>query len=290
MNWVWPKSKAVHTFDLNEVLQTVGKINLSQICGSVINKKNCVEELNDSVKLFRNWVADIVDLTDFEHCYAVNGVTDGINQWLFQEKRIVQRLLGDYHWPSIVSPETKILNNVSEVDCRNVLYVTNPSSEHGCYRDDWEEILEKSGPIVLDCAYVGSAFKKRIQINKKVETIFFSYSKSFGLGRLRLGWVFSRHEMGSLNQLHSLGYYPSTILPITNLLTEKFKIDDIYHQMRPKQERICAELNLSPSDSYLLANAPAINFPDWARENSQYARVPLANFYYQLQKSQVLET
>ena len=47
----------------------------------------------------RKWVSKIIDLSEFPHCYFVNGTTDAIHHWKLTDKRPWQKLCyGEYEF------------------------------------------------------------------------------------------------------------------------------------------------------------------------------------------------
>ena len=83
--------------------------------------------------LHRNWVHELIDLSDFEYCYGTNGATEAINQWLLHEEREYQYFQGEYEYPSLIKPGTEVCTGYKEytIDPNKVLYVSNPSAADG---------------------------------------------------------------------------------------------------------------------------------------------------------------
>ena len=85
-----------------------------------------------------DWLLPVIDLSDFE-VFPINGITEGLNYWMWNEHRVIKKDDGDYQW-------------VDGKDDGEVYYISNPSSIDGNYRKIPTDI-----PVVLDIAYVGSA-------------------------------------------------------------------------------------------------------------------------------------
>lgn len=282
MNLEWPSSRSVHTLEIGKVLRAINSIDFTTTPMSVLNKHQLIDELHLQKEVFQKWISDFVDLTDFPHFYATNGITDAIHHWLLFENRPIQRLRGDYVWPNIIKPEIDVKKSVSEIDKNKVLYISNPASEDGFFRKDWNEIISSRAPIVLDCAYLGSVRKHRIPLAKNVESLFFSFSKGFGLSRLRVGWLFSRKPIPSLETLHDVAYFPMMVPIVTNIICSRFQPDTVYQHMLPLQNQLCSHLDIDSSDSYLIGTCSGLRKPDLVREDGDIARVPLAGFYNQM--------
>ena len=60
----------------------------------------------------RKWVSKIIDLSEFPHCYFVNGTTDAIHHWTLTEKRPWQQMEGDYEYPAAIGPSGDVCCDV----------------------------------------------------------------------------------------------------------------------------------------------------------------------------------
>lgn len=204
--------------------------------------------LNHLESLYRDWVKDIVDLTDFTHCYFVNGVTDAINQWVATEKRSWQYLEGDYEYANMIcgkGTKSKYINT------SDVLYVSNPA----CATGNFIEIKDINNPVILDCAYIGSTEKRKLFVPKNTEQVFFSFSKGWGLIGQRAGLVFSKKPHKSLDPMKQVEAWNYTSVEIAISIVKNFDIDTVYNMYRPKQLDFCKENNFTPADCFFIANS-----------------------------------
>lgn len=216
-----------------------------------------------------SWLKPVVDLSDF-YVYPMNGITEGLNWWMHQEKRAILARPGDYQWVS-TDKGNSITDGV-------VAYVSTPSAVDGDFKQ-----IPTDVPVVLDLAYVGTASgKQQIQIPDNVERVFYSLSKSFGLWGARIGWMFTRKPDSKLDQLiYEAKYYNTIAHQIGENIIDKFPIDWCYEQFEDRQYTICNQLKLFPSDSVLLATSYDPLYSKFYRPGvkASIARISLTNIY-----------
>ena len=219
------KSKAVRTFPLFPLPEI--DLDLTEI-------KNYNWECTN----IKEWLDPVIDLSGFDYIYPINGITEGLNYWMWQEDSIWM-YDGDYQWVRPTVKEQKM----------GTTYFTAPSSIDGNFRD-----IPNDHPVALDIAYVGSTKIKKINIRDNVQKVFFSLSKCFGLRNLRTGWYFSKTPDKKLELIiGSAKYYNYYAQAIAEHFINNYSIDIVYNTLRPVQEYVCEILNLTPSDVVWLA-------------------------------------
>lgn len=230
------KSRAVRTFTLPEIQsECFIKPDLDR-----------VQTYSTNIK---DWLSSVIDLSAFE-VFPINGITEGLNYWMWNEDRSIKMDKGDYQW-------------VDGKDKGEVYYISNPSSIDGNYREIPTDI-----PVVLDIAYVGSAPIQKIEITDNIETVFFSLSKCFGLRNIRTGWLFTRKRFDRLKLLiNDAKYYNYYAHDISESLINKFNISYIPDKLKSLQENICKENNLNVSDVVWLATSNSKNYDHLRRGN-----------------------
>lgn len=249
-NFLLSQSLAVRTFVLPEVKSVLEKVYPT------------FDEVTPYNTYIAEWLRPIIDLSEF-HVYPMNGITEGLNWWYYQEKRSVIVDNGDYQW---------ITNKKGSNDL--IKYLSVPSAIDGNFVD-----VPTNIPIALDLAYIGSTKIKKINICQNVEFVFFSLSKSFGLSNIRTGWLFTKHEDKKLNDLiYNAKYYNYYANKISEAIIRSFPLDYIYNKLNSKQIEICDKLNLIPSDSVWLATTKDIEYQKF-RRNGNTARICLSGVY-----------
>ena len=246
----------------------------------VYSEKN-KHQLTDVMLKFRIWVSEIIDLSDFQHMYFVNGATDAIHQWHATEKREWQVINGDYTYGRRISQTGELLS-LSELSKDRVLYISNPSAIDGNYLDDdvIDHINSIGCPVILDMAYVGATKKKTTKLLNNVEQVWFSFSKGWGLAEQRLGLVFSKTPHQSLEVMYQVDVWNYTGVTIIDKLISNFEVDHIYNLMLKHQIKICYDWKLIPSDTYLIANTVDEEYKE-RRRNGKNARLCLTPIMYE---------
>lgn len=224
------------------LLKTVSITNFVRGSGEATQRLNLLEDL------YRDWVKDIVDLKDFQYCYFVNGVTDAINQWMATEHRVWQYLEGDYEFANMINGKG---NKVKYINNTDVLYVSNPA----CSTGNFITLNDIPNPVILDCAYIGSTLKHKIEVPKNTEQIWFSFSKGWGIIGQRAGLVFSKEPHKSLHPMKTVEGWNYTSVEVALAIVQNYDIDTVASEYKPVQRRLCEEYNLQPSDCFFIATS-----------------------------------
>ena len=220
--------------------------------------------------LYRAWVKDIIDLSDFNYCYFVNGVTDAINQWVATETRTWQYLEGDYEYAKMIGGNG---NSVSEINPEQFLYISNPA----CATGNYISLDNINNPVILDCAYLGSTAKKRISVPANTEQVWFSFSKGWGVIGQRAGLVFTKHPHKSLDIMKNVEAWNYTSVEVAISILENFDIDTTYHLYKEKQTKVCNDLKFTASDCFFIANTTSKEYSKRRRQDN-IARLNLCEF------------
>jgi len=216
----------------------------------------------------RNWVSEIIDLSEFPHCYFVNGTTDAIHHWKLTDNREWQTLEGEYEYPEMVGPKSRVCCDVpgqvmneetgrssipASIDPDNPLYISIPSSADGNFFNPNIDQWRNSPPVILDCTYIGSTNIQRIDVPQNTEQVFFSFSKGFGLVGQRLGLVYTKEPHATLQTLKDFENWNYGGVKTIDLIMANFAVDDQWNEYRSKQIKICDEYGFEPSDCFFLA-------------------------------------
>lgn len=221
------QSLAIRTFSIDPICKICNNFSMQD---------------HETVKPFKSsiteWLKPTIDLSEFEYLYPVNGITEGLNYWMWQETRQITMKKDDYAW-------------VTGKENGEVLYISMPSSVDGNYCE-----IPTDVPVILDIAYVGSAALKKIHVPSNVEKVFYSFSKSFGLRNYRTGYYWSRIPDAKIGPLIQHGkYYNYYAQNLAEEIINQISIDEVYKCLRPYQELICNELSVVPSDVVWLATS-----------------------------------
>lgn len=273
------QEKAVYSILLPEVKKQLDSITLSSNYVHTADKDK-LDALRTTVEgKFRHWVADIVDLAEFPYGYPVNGATHGIDYWLLANaSSAIQQGPGEYDWARIQRPDIEITTTPS-----TRAYISNPYSATGNFD---HRHLAYNVPMLLDCAFVGTTRKQKIELPDSVEAVTFSLSKGFSLNLFRSGFIFSKQPIKSLETLSRFNYFNYPALVVADVVLSNFEVDYVYNKLRPIQEDICYEYRLTASDCVFLATSSDPMYDHWKRGDGtnrlclsrEYAKRGLGSF------------
>ena len=234
------QSLAIRTFPIAQV---------EIICDNF--KYNDYTEVKPFESEMTEWLKPVIDLSDFPYFYPANGVTEGINYWYMQEDRKIIRHKDDYVW-------------LPESETGEVMYLSNPSSIDGNIKD-----IPKDIPVVLDIAHLGSCSNDvRITVPDNVEKVFFSLSKCFGLRNYRIGYYWSKTPDKQLERLiGSAKYYNYHSMKLGEEIIRKVGPTNVNTWLKKYQDKICKELDLTPSDSVWLATTTNSDYDKFKKGN-----------------------
>lgn len=222
-------------------------------------------DLDRVEQLHREWVKDMIDLSEFQYCYFTNGATDAIHHWRLSDKRDWQKLCyGEYNYADQISTPGSVTCDVpgqymdeethraavpGVIDPDKPLYISIPSAADG----NIFPLPKTDVPVILDCTYIGTTCKQKIDLPKNTEQIFFSFSKPFGLVGQRLGLVYTKEPHPTLHLLKQFENWNYSGVKTIELLLKHFTVDKMWNRYKDKQIQICKEYNFKPSDVFFLA-------------------------------------
>jgi hypothetical protein len=254
---------------LNDVYNKSKLFNIENAYIPTSEQYNHKKYLFNTRIAFEEWLRPI-NLSQFNFFTLEDGITGGLHNWLLTEHRPIQMFESDYRWIRSLKKEVSLIRSLVDIDSEKVLYLTNPSSVDGNYLECWNAIQDLGCPIILDCAYMGTAQLKEITLKNNVEKVFFSFSKSFALPRHRAGISFSRSLKDEFNQLHNNGYFNFFTLELINIFTKEFKFDHMYNSLHRLQSEICTNLKIHPSDSVLFGQLFTQTHDKFFTQRSRY--------------------
>ena len=259
--------KAVYSILLPEVKAVLDE-SISKFYMHSAEKETLDINRQATVRLFRQWIKEIVDLSEFPNAYPICGITEGINQLLIDHPYSIEMMKGEYGWigvqrPHMMGPST-------------VKYVSSPFSATGDFLSN--DKIESALPTFLDCAFIGSTEKRKLEIPKNVTYIAFGFSKGFGVNQFRTGFLFAREKHTSLDTWLGPNYHNLVGLHVAKKIMENFEVDYVYKKLRNIQLEICSDNNLIPSDSVFLAKSLSEEHSHYKRGDGTY-RLCLAREY-----------
>lgn len=209
-------------------------------------------------------------LENFKHRYPTNGSSEGIFHFLVSLKVnspgvTVYAFKGEYEGYKNYANDLKL--NFVEVDLREdpkklkkgTWLISNPSAINGNIISNYviNKICEAGHEVALDCSYVGLTKPYKFDIShKNIVAIFTSFSKPFGLFYYRIGFLFSKRKIDSLEG--NIWFKNLFSLLIADKILSETNPEYFYKKYRPVQEKIIENINkefslrLRPSDVLIL--------------------------------------
>lgn len=214
----------------------------------------------------------LVGLHEYPEAYITGGASEAIFHLLAREKSRnpkikLYTLNGEYEGYAGYARNLEIncitvgsIENLAQ-QSPGVLFVSNPSAKDGnsLSRSEWEKILDSGHRIFYDATYVGLTDKLKINVSHPaIEVVVASMSKPFGLYYLRVGAIYSRHPLPTLEvnkwfkNIHSI--------MVARKVLSNVNSEELVQRCRTSQQRAVARLNQNfgletkPSEVVLLAN------------------------------------
>jgi len=230
------------------------------------DKGQALKELESVETAHRKWVNEIVDLSDFPHCYFVNGLEDAIHHWKLTETRPWQKLEGEYDYPDTIGESATVCCDVlgqymnqelgrsaipADVKNDRPLYLSIPSHADGNFFSP----KPINAPVILDCSFVGSTNIQTINVPKNTEQVFFDFTRGFGKVVQGIGLVYTKQPHASLEKLKELENWNYIGVKIINSLISNFAVDEMWNRHKDQQFKICNDHNIKPADCFYMATS-----------------------------------
>lgn len=207
---------------------------------------------------------------------VINGSTDAFtNFYLTHPKRRLVLLKGEYpfHRDCFDSLDRRwSWYEDTTLTSQDFLVLSLPFSGNGNPHMLQEQILqkceEKNIPVLLDLAFLGLGAQIDLTSIAKyrcIETITYSFSKQFNLGKFRIGLQWSKQPQGPLTILKEWNYHNWFATLITQHLMQEFEFDFIHNNYRTKQQEICAKHGVAASESVIFA-LDSEKHPEFSRD------------------------
>ena len=241
-------------------------VSLANSYRSSCQDTTSMQELEET---FRKWFQPLVDVDQFPYVYFMN---NGITQCLeflaltFKDQQI-KMIQGDYFWLKTMKSAIEVTN---KENCK-ISYISSPSAIDGSIIDtEWN-----SDSQILDGAYVGTSVKP-LKINTNTEFLLLGFSKNLGFPEYRLGLLFSRKKIQSLEMFQKVFSHVGLFqFEIISKIVQDIKIIELAEELKHYQAKYCQlYAELTPSDSALLSTTTDTRYKFYSRPNG-IIRVPL---------------
>ena len=193
----------------------------------------------------------------------MHGTSQSFDNFYFthNSKRLVT-LKGDflYHQLCIKNKMLHHFYDEGVLQSGDCMIISVPFSDSGNEPDDLYYILEeceqKNIPVWIDAAYLVMASDIVLDLRYKcIEGISFSLTKCFyGCERLRIGVRMKRkYDDDGIDVANSMSMVSAVGCYVGYEIINKYSADYIFNTYRKRQELLCEELDLVPSNSVIFA-------------------------------------
>lgn len=211
---------------------------------------------------WRAWVAPSVDLSAFPFAYVGSGSSELIRELAYRAVRTspqfsVQARPGEYEgWRYYVESAGGTVRSAYNADHREIMYVSNPSAVNGNWMDETHlDMFCKTRDVILDMAYINTAANRQVDVSL-CKAVIFSASKSLGMFYHRVGIVFTKEPMPSLEG-NNLWFHNPLSLMLVGAVIDQYPLGWLHQQMEHHQReavhyyRANGHPGMIPSDSFL---------------------------------------
>ena len=232
-------------------------------------------------------------LENFKHKAISIGCTqalDWFHLYAAQHGRTIKLFKGEYPYNrdiGIFAYSSQMIENPANLHKNDALILSYPFSGTGTKHDQYEDIMERCNqldiPVLLDCAWLGSAKDQHIDVNHKcIYGVAFSLTKSLSCGNWRTGMCFTNDDRCNMVLCTEWEHQVHLNTWIGYNLMQKFSTDTLQNVYGKYQQKICRDHNLIPTDTVHICHSYDVKWKDYHRDFSSYYRInirkPLAHY------------
>lgn len=223
------------------------------------------------------WVAPSVDLSAFPYAYLGSGSSELIRALAEQAVhshafKTTRTRPGEYEgWRYYVQAAGGQTVNAYAPEQNHTLYVSNPSAIDGNWMDErhLEMFYANQHDVILDMAYINTVENRKVDVSP-CKAVVFSASKSLGMFYHRVGIVFTKEPMPSLEG-NNLWFHNPFSISLVRAVMKKYPLGWLHDQMRGIQREAVDYYQkngfpgIIPSDTFLTAYSKFGGDPEYRR-------------------------
>ena len=245
---------------LNRIVKAVNDLEVREHISSApfydwYSSKRVFESTSHLKPVYKNWLLNstnskIEGLDTFENIDFTFGITQSLDDLLWKHKnqrlRIYER---EYHYTFRLHQNYEYLENESIKDNDWVL-ISVPFCFDGNIPKNLDFILdecyENNVPVYIDAAFYALSYGITLDLSHPaIKEVYFSLSKSLGMGFLRTGLKFSKQRGYSpVSMQNDYNYSNLASILLGEYVISKFNIDHTVNKYYKEYEKICEENNL----------------------------------------------
>jgi histidinol-phosphate/aromatic aminotransferase/cobyric acid decarboxylase-like protein len=267
--------KAVYSYFFPEVRKVLQEIDPAEVNAILMQSISPgldnfhFKAIDTYVKYF---ASELPGLSQYKYQYVTSGASEGIFHLLAKLKaengdKVVYVLKGEYEgyagYGRNLGLNIVTVENPGDLKLvpKGTLFISSPSARDGNIIDskEWDQILESGHEIIYDATYVGLTQPHVFNVSHpNIKAVICSLSKPFGLYYHRIGFVFSRIPLPTLEV--NKWFKNINSLVIAQRILEGIPNGSLVTKYRPWQENALMTMEkqfgekAKASDVILLAN------------------------------------
>jgi len=231
-------------------------------------------------KKYLEWIRStklnsIQGLEKFPFLAYANGTTEAFDKFYIKNnKRRFRCFRGEYVYHQVTWrnnwPDWKFLED-APLHENDAVIISLPFSDTGNEHSMMQSVLEQCSqlgiPVLVDCAYFGVCANINFNFDYDCITdITFSLSKAFPLAYARIGMRLTRiDDDDGLLMLQKIGYTNRISAALGTKIIEKYSPDYIVNKYSQKQQMLCDELGIVPSNTVTFGLDYDNRYPEYNR-------------------------
>ena len=263
---------------LNRIVKAVNDLEVRQYISKApyhdwYSTKKIFDSTEHLKQKYKDWLTmssnsriDGLDL--FQHIDFTFGITQSLDDLMWKHKndrlRIYER---EYHYTFRIHGNYEYIEDAM-IQPGDWVLISVPFCFDGNVPEDLEDILdecfENSVPVYIDAAFYALSHGITLNLNHPaIKEVYFSLSKSLGLGFLRTGIRFSKERFyGPVTMQNDYNYSNLGSIILGSYVIDKFEIDHTVNKYVEEYKRICKENNLIETSCIhiALSNEPIGDF------------------------------
>ena len=212
---------------------------------NLIKNRHDIQErfIENFVSWFNKGHFKVKGLKDFKYVYITTGVSESINMAITEHRLRPEVVSDDY--PGYIAQYLMIRK--AGIRCtNNTPFISLPFYDTADEHPQTQSLLEQN--TFVDLAWAGGSGLKKTYDLSKVGYVAFSFSKMYGIQFHRVGILFSKKPIKTLEMFKSEAYVNLAGVDLVNQLMS-FSPSYFYDKYRGKADEICKRLNLDTTPS-----------------------------------------
>ena len=212
---------------------------------NLIKNRHDIQEkfIENFISWFNKGHFKVKGLKDFKHVYITTGVSESINMAITEHRLRPEVVSDDY--PGYIAQYLMIRK--AGIRCtNNTPFISLPFYDTADEHPQTQSLLEQN--TFVDLAWAGGSGLKKTYDLSKVGYVAFSFSKMYGIQFHRVGILFSKKPIKTLEKFKTEAYVNLAGVDLVNQLMS-FSPSYFYDKYRGKADEICKRLNLDTTPS-----------------------------------------